>query len=270
MQTRIAVAILSLFLIKTDLVFAYSAKDIKLTQFEYTRWVRPQLNSIDQDFKTLLSMMNPHINNLAAGFDHHEKLQEQGYNLKSNCSDFLQQACINQLDSLLESLGELLIQAQEFSLPSNLTHDFPGEHALRGAGKHSEYLISLQDLYFELQNLKFLYSVQASSEAGLASIQKGIKLASKSYHFYILENSDPRFVNAFNSLWNGYIRPINEVIIPRRNKDQFVRLVNDLNLRWNIFHVELTKRNNKVSKPVGSLLTTMHNRWKIVLRVALR
>ncbi len=43
------------------LSFAYTQKDINLSDYGFNRYVRPNLISISQDYQTLMVMMNPEL-----------------------------------------------------------------------------------------------------------------------------------------------------------------------------------------------------------------
>ena len=54
---------------------AYTAKNINLTDYEFIRYVRPQLNSITQDYQTLLGLLNPEQKRYQPAFSNHKKIR---------------------------------------------------------------------------------------------------------------------------------------------------------------------------------------------------
>ena len=100
-----------------------------------------------------------------------------------------------------------------------------------------------------------------------------INRLNQSYNYfntYIISTLDKNYALSFLELWNGYIKPINSTLVFDSDYTVFLRLLNQLNLRWNNFNVDLTKKNVKLLKPTNSLLNTMHNRWNSILKVTLR
>ena len=215
-------------------------------------------------------MMNPHLFEVKKQLSIYDEMFEGLEQLKASCNTTNSKTCDDILTNYIEKIGKLMVASQSLTLSSENEEDITRENALHSLLAHGDYVLSLQDLYLQFINYKYINAITAETIVPVFSMVKNLDEVFNKYNFYLLSNSDPRFFEAFTSFWNGFIRPIKGTILTENDKAHFIRKVNDMNLRWNIFHVELTKRNKQVSKPVGSLLNTMHNRWKIILRVMLR
>lgn len=249
---------------------AYSQKDIKLTQAEYIRWVKPQLSSITQDYQTLLGLLNPHITNLKTRFSIFKDISEKKRSFENFCQQAKNEKCIEVINVLARKIGELIKLSEKSELPEDLNTNSYRENTLHTFDHHLVFIGSLMDLLFQLQNLKFFYDADIPPITTPDFLNKKIEDSFNSFNFYILSSSDPRFFEAFTAYWNSFIRPVQSNVLQEKDKSHFLRGLNDFNLRWNYLHVELTKRNKKIPPSVTTLLTTMHNRWKIILRLTLR
>lgn len=249
---------------------AYSSKNIKLTQNEYTRWVKPQLKNISQDYQTLLTLLNPNLKNVKENFALFKALRDKSEYFISSCATPGKIECTQVVNEYISILGRVIVSTETLELKKDSGLNVIRENTIETLELHSLFQQYLMDLYFKFLNYSFFYNSEISSSATPNSLIKDIHQIYNSYNFYILSNSDPRFFEAFSEFWNDFIRPVESILLVEKDKSHYIRRLNDLNLRWNFFHVELTKRNKTVSKAVTSLLTTMHNRWKISLRVTLR
>lgn len=249
---------------------AYTNEDINLTQAEYSRWVKPQLFSIGQDYRTLMSLLNPHLEDLKLKFSLYQDLLDESQSLQTSCDQTSAENCIKKLNDYINKLGNLIKNSDEVELTETFSDESNRENSLLTFHHYSIYMSSLQELFFQFLNYKFFI------EAGIPPLLKTEVLIKKiedsfnSFNFYLLSTSDPQFTLALTAYWNSFIKPLQAVVLKESDKSHFLRRLNDFNLRWNILHVELTKRNKKVSNQVITLLNTMHNRWKIILRVTLR
>lgn len=249
---------------------SYSSKHIKLTQSEYTRWVKPQLKSLTIDYQTLITLMNPHLKNVKENFSLFLSLSNEREDFIRSCNTPAQAECLNSVEKYIELLGKIIVLTESVELTENSKHKSTRENTLQTLEHHSNFHQNLLDLYFQFLNYRYMYKANIPVKINPKSLVKELRQSFNRFNFYILSNSDPRFFETFSDYWNGFIKPVKSILLVEKDKSHFIRRVNDLNLRWNLLHVELTKRNKKVPKSVTSLLTTMHNRWKMSLRVTLR
>lgn len=215
-------------------------------------------------------MLNPNIKNLKENFSLFLSMSETDEEFIQTCKVASQEPCIEIINKYIGAIGKLIISTEYLELEDQPNFKITRENSLQTFELHSNFHISLFDLYFQFLNYKFMYQANISTKTSPNLLIKRLGQTFNKFNFYTLSNSDPRFFEAFSDYWNGFIRPVKSILLVEKDKTHFLRRMNDLNLRWNLLHVELTKRNKQVSKPVISLLTTMHNRWKICLRVTLR
>lgn len=217
-----------------------------------------------------MNLLNPHISNLKPRFSLFSDISDKQQNFGNSCVQANNIKCIESVDYIINKIGELIKLSEEVDLPESFSEESFKENTLRTFEHHNILMGSLFDLFFQFQNFKFFYQAGVSQINSTDFLKKKFEDTYNQFNFYILSSSDPRFTEAFTSYWNSFIKPVQTIILKENDKSHFLRRLNDFNLRWNILNVELTKRNKKVSTPVATLLNTMHNRWKIILRLTLR
>ena len=117
-------------------------------------------------------------------------------------------------------------------------------------------------IFFKESNLKNIKPYQ-TLEADAMKLMN-------TFYTFIHHSSDTRFRNEFISFWNDFYKVVVFNILTQKDKEMFIRKVNDLNLRLNMLNVVLTKRNHQISKQTSTLLKVVHRRWNNVLKVTLR
>lgn len=249
---------------------AYRLKDIHLSQNEYERWVLPQLKKISLDYQELITRMNPHIENYKQVIKLYSELTQQEKSLSLSCLQTQKKSCLESLNSSIQKLGKILELTDSFKSMPGVLGKTEKEVTLRTYNYYSTFRNDLFNLYFQFINFKFFYEAKLENIDTPKNLLKKINESHTDYNMFVLSNTDYRFNQSFISFWNSFIKPLNTSILTTKKKSAFIRKINDLNLRWNVMHAELTKRNKEISLPAKSLLQTMHNRWNQSLKVTLR
>lgn len=249
--------------------FSYTAKDIKLSENEFQRLVKPQLNNIRQDYQTLLGLLNPHLKDYKQVFNHFSALKKQEDKFISYCKKTAQEDCQKIITKYLKHVKQIIIVLNKVNGPKEEKYH-PTEQTLVSFQLQQELTTMLLDIHMQLFQMNFFYKAGIDIKKQPEVYNKMIQKAYNKFNIFMIKSSDTRFQGQFLSYWNSFIKPISSYVLSQSEKNNFVRHLNDYNLRWNILNVELTKRNKKISKQSLTLLNIMHNRWKNILKITLR
>jgi hypothetical protein len=260
---------MKLFLLLTlSFIFcSYTEKNIDITKFEYSRYVKPQLKSISQDYKTLLIGLTPEIKDLSSNFKEQFEILKMEYELPNNCLVKTGKRCsppLRKIKTLLVSFSEN-IRELKVSLIKSLSIDD------KIKAKHISKRLSLQliktiDL-IETTLLKIDFANQPSLY--IAALKKEIVLTMDMFDSFVLSLSDKRFRLDLQNYHASFIKPVTKYILIQDNLDIFIQNINEFNIRLNALVMRITKFNFPVEKKVKTLSNIIHNRWNNILKVSL-
>ncbi|MAZ46954.1 MAG: hypothetical protein CME65_00235 [Halobacteriovoraceae bacterium] len=263
--------LLSLFFIFTSFnSFGYKSEDIALTDYEFNRYVKPQLISISQDYQSLILQINPELSDYKGFFNAYRdlimlSLKIEKYCLKKDvnldCQQVLE-AAIKIVRKSFPALGKKIPFSKKTFLDES--------SIIIAQQAHIDFFKSFTALETNLNNNYYLYLSRTEINARMIELIKSIKISYVTFSDFILKSSDQRFFKEFKAFWTDFIKPTRLYIIPHNDQSLFIQKINDLNLRLNFLNVVLTKRNHPISKQTKTLVTIMHNRWNNILKVTLR
>lgn len=248
---------------------SYTSKDINLNKAEFNRWVKPQLRSIRNDYAQLLTMVNSDLKKIKPAFSHFVAIKKEQNDFIKYCSIKKNDDCLKSIRFIQQRIENILSLFEEQELTNDYMANQPNE-LLRSFSEFVKFKQDLIDLYMEFFNYNFYYQSEMQSHLSAEILVSRLSQANNFFNVYTISTLNKDYSLSFLELWNGYIKPIDNLLVFAAEYTQFVRLLNQLNLRWNNFNVDLTKRNVKLPKQTQSLLNTMHNRWNSILKVTLR
>lgn len=250
-------------------IFAYDNKDINLSNFEFNRYVRPQLISISHDFQTLLTALNPELKELKNLGNTLQDIKKRTSSLeKLYIAQKFNECEFNLNQSLKQfSMGLLLLEVP----PSLYKKEyFTADNLIESLHSFQIFRQSFFDLYLEFKNFQYLIRAKTQLTKPIKSLLQEINITQSSFQTFVLKSSDNRFRTEFSSFWSDFLRPVQNLILPQNDKSLFIHKLNDFNLRLNILNVTLTKRNKKTNKQTATILKIIHNRWNNILKVTLK
>ncbi|MAX66014.1 MAG: hypothetical protein QF441_07405 [Bacteriovoracaceae bacterium] len=253
-------------LIFSKITYAYGPEDINLSDYEFRRYVIPQLISIKQDYRTLFFIINPELKSLKAGGSYLGSVQDFLQTLSTTRD---KEKRLDKIRKAQKELSKFIILTstppslleKEFLLPQDFLHS---QKAFLNFQK------ALSSFSMSLDHYSFLVEVKEGQKVSPSNILAELSLVKNSFDLYLLTSSDYRFRNEFISFHSEFLKPVTQLILPERNKQLFIQKLNEFNLRLNFLNVVLTKRNKKVSRQATTLLNIMHNRWNNILKVTIR
>ena len=256
------------FVLSSNSFASYRLKNIKLTDYEFSRYIKPQLNSISQEYYNLLSLLNPEFKNVKGTFYLSRDIYKLSLSLSKVCSNKNNPSCISLIDGLIKKTNQIIsLNSSYFVL--NKKKFLSGQSFINSLISYNNFFGHIMNLNSKLRDFKYFYFSEINFKQTM-NLEKSILETINLYNLYLLHTSDNRFKQKFTSYWNGFIRPVNEIILPLSDKNHFIRKINDFNIKWNELNVQLTKKNKPISKQVKTLLKVMHNRWNNILKVSLR
>jgi len=248
-------------------VFGYSQKQIALSDYEFRRYVRPQLRSISNDFQTLLFALNPELKEFKSSYNDIRSMYSQIKEIEESCSEnFINDDCfklIKKVNSITKGLlkSNYLItdvkvnDVDEKNIHYHIFEDYQNQ------------VLSLwtytDSLLFQKQYLDFFIFDHAK-------LMNEVREIYSFYNLFLLKSSFKPTRQEFTSYWIGFIKPIYDRVLIYNKIDYFKHNITEFNMTWNILNVKLTKRNIPISKQVSTILNIMHNRWNNILKVSLK
>ena len=245
---------------------AYTSDQISLSDYEFRRYVRPQLRSISQDYQTLLFSLNPQLKSFKYSYNLVKRLFVLRNDLTSECEEnFINEKCYEVIEEMNKNLISLIddkIDTYSFEIPNK-------DERLLIQLNYEIYQNKVLALYTTIQNLIFQKSIIELLIFDKIKVINLINEVYSDFNLLLLNVSKKEVRPEFIAYWNGFIRPVTEYIIIDNRMSYFKRNITKLNVNWNLLNVKLTKRNIPISKQVKTLLNIMHNRWNNILKVSL-
>lgn len=257
-----------LILIISTNAWAYPPHALDMTDYEYRRYVRPQLKSILQDTHTLLFLLNPEFKPYKSALSDTKKIIKHHLELRDNCAKHQVDQCVLDIKRLKEELSILNTSTKD-PLDLSKKEYLNLDEKLTAKQDYTTYRNQLIKAQVTIDNIILKTVIKTPKSLYLKVLKHEVNLVINTFYNYITRSSDNRFKTEFNSYWTTFVVPVYKHILVEDKSSYFVNNINELNLRWNNLNVRLTKRNKKISKQVKTLLTIMHNRWNNILKVSL-
>lgn len=247
---------------------AYAPEDLSVTQFEFNRYVKPQLKSIVQDYKTLIFILNPELKVMKESFLLKNKLTKLVFTVKDKCFITKEDKCFSKIEEIsiiLKDLKKSSYSKVDFNKIEHLTID----EKIRAQNQLSALNQEITKTETEIDNFIMEAKLLSPKFIKTKNIKNQMNNIVTIFDLFILQSSDNRFQEDFTTYWSSFVKPIERNVIIRNSKQYFLSNINDLNIRWNALNVRLTKRDFLIPKQAKTLLKIMHNRWNNILKVSL-
>lgn len=240
-------------------------KQLRLSNMEYTRYVRPQLKTMTNEFFDLFKefdnsqkeLVKVHrlFGEMRILVDKCEK-QKQDLSCKNILSD---------LTSLLKRIEVLLYQIDEKHLNDSKLLFIRRANYIKWVNQYYMFLT----LNFETQNLLKEISAR-ESDVPFEIIKTQLHLNEVSFYPLMTISLPIEKQTMFSNVLKGFFLPIEQRILINDNYDYLIQNAEALNFVWNQFNMKLTKSNLEFKNSTKSLSTQIHRRWVSVLKILLR
>ncbi len=248
--------------------FAYSPKDIDITKFEYVRYVKPQLKSIVQSYKTLLIGLTPEIQKISKAFDLKMDFYTFERDIPNTCEQKRGSNCKMHLGPLSDSLQELIVVIDleiDYKEIKNLTL----EEKIKAQNARMSLKLQIIKLLETIQELNLQMTIAITKKLSMMDLKKDILQVVSKLDTYLLFLTDNRFRGDLTDFQTSFITPVTKFIILRDNQQVFIQNIDEFNIRLNAIAMRITKYNFPVDNKVKTLINIMHNRWNNILKVSL-
>ncbi len=248
--------------------FAYTAKEIDITNYEFNRYVKPQLKSITQGYKSLLVGLTPQLKDVSSLLNIKTDLYKLEFRLPKKC--FVKQAnncnqALDQLESRLEDIINVLKKKIDIKEIKYLSMD---EKILIKSHKTSFRLQIIKALQ-ELRSLKLNATLSKDDSFSTLNLKKFTLTAIEKLDTFLLSACDNRFKKELEKYTLHFINPVLKYVLTRNRKQVFINNLNELNIRINTIAMRITKLNFPIEKKIKTLIIVAHNRWNSILKVSL-
>lgn len=267
--------ILVLQLLISTMAFAYKAEQISISDHEFRRYIRPQLKSITNEFKSLIFGLNPELEPYRTVFQEFKSINNANQKFRMECLE-TKTGCESGLENLNKRLEKALSLLNQASNPSSKNFNSISQFETKLTHQHSREMLFQKCLGLVLKSQNILFhrkltgKAKRDASADLSGFSNQVNYLYDQFNAFIIKSSDARFRNEFNGFWVNFIRPIENIALHRNNRDFFTRRLTELNMRWHMLHVRLTKRGFRAPKQVNTLLSIMDRRWINILKISLK
>ncbi|MEX0799005.1 MAG: hypothetical protein WD025_06155 [Bacteriovoracaceae bacterium] len=268
---KLAAILLSFFTLQT---VAYDMRNISITEYEFRRYVRPQLKSISNDFQTLFFALNEELDDYKNTYSLFKEINRINLKARKECLSIATSGASGEISDkcvkILTNMEQLLKKTLKSC--SGVNNFESKDIDLLMVYKDSrEYLIqTLSHALIKTQNMLFQLRLIGNFGLDLDGYTDQLNYLYDQFNSFLFKNSDPRFKNELNSYWVNFIRPVENYALHQNKQEFFKKHLTEYNIRWNMLNVKLTKRNYQPSKQVATLLNIMHRRWNNILKVSLK
>jgi hypothetical protein len=257
-----------ILMVQVHSAWAYKKTDMKFSDLEFRRWIRPQIRTIVSEYYSLLSYLEDDYKSKTSISRDYKKVWytlDRYLRCSSKCTKDYSRID-KQLTSLIETLDALNGEKETTKNDLEAEQILEAKHLLTTAKTKA---FSLWTRINNTYQVKQDFNVPMSEDR----IKALVTLFMQSYYHYQLHmvtllNAEYR--ELFELAWTGYLFPLETKVVFQSNTDYLKFYVNDLNIAWNQLHLALTKRNIKISKKTKTLLNVMHRRWNSILKIGLR
>ena len=248
----------------------FDTSSLKLNSYTYRRYIRPQLRSMKKDFyyvvKRITYTSQDFINlrenslNLNLAFDEaYEKCRRNQKLCYEDLKDVMGR--IQAIERNVKSLRDDFIK-----LPKKQYDKVDGYIALlSNLDQIDSYNLQIQS-YVQLLHLtdKTNFAIYAPRIDKYRSYVKQIyNLANDSFLYILPTELKP----SFEQFIDNFLSHVEVYMIPQMNKDWFFDRLGDLNMQWNVFHMDLEKGQTGFPKEYVRNVKIMHRRWNSILKL---
>lgn len=251
---------------------AYTLKDQDLTPYEFQRYVRPQLKSILQDYKSLILALNPDSNYLKEDIKTFRSLISMASKIHLSCNNFSSPECFEQLSTLHRKHLELY-QVQEKNLNKNSPlrrSNSEVDTQLQNWKLQEELRQHILNSFFKLDLAVLEYQLKEKVTLSPSEVLNSLEKSYIMFNILLLNNIKMEFKDSLHAFWLSFIRPVYKHVLIQNNQDYFQRNITEINFRLNEINAYLTKRAAGVPKQAVTMIKIIHNRWNNILKVTLR
>ena len=240
--------------------FHFNAKNIRISKDSYSRYIRPQIRSIVQEFYFVLKKLDPLSHDFIDLKNRVSKFKADWKKWSLQCKPR-----ITECKKSLEDLNRLIakIDRKVLMLQGSI-----------GRKKNEVRKNNAQELLLFSQSLDNISNLiyKARNQLRIKNFKQITPLFHKisiTTEMLITKRLNKSYQRDFDFLWVNYIRIMENNILDKKDYRFFLSKLEDLNLSWNTFHMKLMKSKDEIPRNVNTTIKIMHNRWNSILKMIL-
>lgn len=237
---------LSLFLLY-PLAQAYEPEDFNFNHVQYRQYVVPQVKALISNYKKILFFLSPKL-------EAESKIIDEFDNFISYKPSFIQKCKANIKSPECKEEAKKIFSALE---KMKETQRISIKDPLEAFDK------KLQLLFFKQEVIK-------DYKPNIYEFQKDIEELYFSYHLDLISTVPESIRTEVHGLWINFIYPLTFELKDESAESFFKENTTILNRAWNLFHVQISKRDLKVEQKDLNFVAIMHSRWNQILKVILK
>ena len=249
----------------------FSKNNIKLSKYNFQRYIKPQVKQIIDEFFFLLKKQDPVHHHLIALNDNISLVMNKWNLLIPKCqSTYKNEDCKYKLKLIYTKLKN--IENSIFKLYAN-------QSIAKRNTQTDNYLLFLTHLttlsnsvYFISQQIEIEIissnhsSLSIKDESDISSELNNVKkITNQLITIFVQQNMNKHF----SELWNEFIYVLKKNVLKTNSKNYLIDRLGELNSSWNIFHMNLLKSNIATNRHMTNSILIMHNRWNNILKIIL-
>ena len=249
----------------------FSKNNIKLSKYNFQRYIKPQVKQIINEFFFLLKKQHPIHQHLIALNDNTSLILKQWNLLIPKCQSFYhKEDCKHQLKLIYTKIKN--IENRIFKLYAN-------QSIAKRNTQTDNYLLFLTHLttlsnsfYFMSQQIEIEIissdhsSLSIKDESDISSeLNKVKRITNQLITIFVQQSMNKHF----SELWNEFIYVLKHNVLKTNSKNYLIDRLGELNSSWNVFHMNLLKSNISASRHMTNSILIMHNRWNNILKIIL-
>jgi hypothetical protein len=238
--------------------FHFNAKNIRISKDSYSRYIRPQIRSIVQEFYFVLKKLDPLSHDFIDLKNKVSKFKSRWKEWSKECKPQIPECkkSLEGLNRLITKIDRKVLMLQG-SIGKKKKKNNDAEELLL----FSRSLDNISNLIYKTKNQlrikNFKYITPLFHKISITTEMLITKRLNKSYR------------GDFDFIWVNYIRIMENNILDKKDYKFFLSKLEDLNLSWNTFHMKLKKSKGEIPRNVNTTIKIMHNRWNSILKMIL-
>lgn len=259
----ILLKILSLLFLSQAYGFQYEPENLRFTETSYRLYVRPQFQSILQDYRTLFKLISidtplaEEHNNLLI------EIYKISYEINSSCTYKINiRACELLKKDLYELIKKILVHNESLSRNPPFTNL-----------KKIQGINTLKAKTYQLEDFIISLNLATNNEM---TIRKFTKLAEElaiykeKFQEMNLNFLPIIFRQSFSLIEINFFIPVINNYISDSKYENLFTMTKDLNKSFNHFLMEMLKKGRPIPAKAKPLLEVMQRRWNSILKVVVK
>lgn len=253
-------------LIVPALSWGYNLGKIDITNYEFRRYIIPQLKSILSDFSNIAKHYAESKTPLLKAKNKFTILKRNYLKVVNICPKFLSEDCKRPLIDMLKVSRSI----EKLVLEETLLVEPKKQLFIDQVRAINKMTTATGKLTLHIENVLTSLGMGKQLDNNMTDQLKNVlNETTLHHHHYLISLMPEKYYNNFKVLWTQFVLPIEEKVILDSNID-FIRYnLTQLNSTWHDFNMFFLKKEKSTPKKIEAYLNTMNQRWNSILKLSL-